>query len=97
MMIILKYPHFNDFPLQSRDHAIQKRNSHAKTVVAFRNCGCVTSTMIAVMIPMNQHTCVASVIVPPAGNAVQDNPTIVAFQNGCSVMAKMIAVTIGMI
>lgn len=47
--------------------------------------------MIAVMIQMNQHICADNVIVQLDGNGAQVNRTIVAYQNGCSVMAKMIA------
>lgn len=43
---------------------------------------------------MSQRTCVANEIVQPVGNVVQDNLTIVVFQNGCSVMAKTIVATI---
>lgn len=44
------------------------------------------------MILTNQLICVGKEIVQLAGNVVQDNRTIVAFQNGSSVMEKMIAV-----
>lgn len=42
---------------------------------------------------MNQRICVDSVTALPDGNDAQVNRTTVAFQNGCSVMERMIAET----
>lgn len=58
-------------------------------VDVYLNYGCVILTTIVVMIPMSQHTCAVKEIVQQDGRDVQDNQTIVAFQNGYSVMAKM--------
>lgn len=69
-----------------------KLNLLARMDVAYRNYGCVILIMIVVMILMNQHTCVVSVIVQQVGNGVQVNQIIDAYQNGYSVMAKMIVV-----
>lgn len=49
------------------------------------------------MIRMSQLTCAANATVLLDGNDAQDNRTIDAFQNGCSVMEKMIAETTGML
>jgi hypothetical protein len=46
--------------------------------------------MIVEMTPMNQLICVVNEIVQQDGNGVQDNQITDAFQNGCSVMVKMI-------
>lgn len=45
---------------------------------------------------MSQLTCAVNETAPLDGNDAQDNQTIDAFQNGCSAMVKMIAVTIAM-
>lgn len=45
---------------------------------------------------MNLHTCVVKEIAQLAGEDVQDSQIIVAFQNGCSVMEKMIVEIIAM-
>ena len=66
-----------------------KLNLLVKIIVVFPSCGCVILTMIAVMIPMNQRTCVVKEIVQLGGNVVPDSQTIVVFLNGCSAMAKM--------
>lgn len=65
-------------------------NLLVKMVDVFPNCGCVTLTMIVVMIQTSQHICVDSEIVRQDGNVVLVKVIIVAFPSGCSVMAKMI-------
>lgn len=72
----------------TKDHAIQKPNSPAKTDAAFQNCGCAILTTIAVTTPMNQRTCADKRTAPLAGRDVQVDPTTDAFQNGCSAMEK---------
>lgn len=69
---------------------ILKPNSHVKMDVALLNYGCATLIMIVEMIRMNQLTCAAKEIVQQAGNVVLDNRITDAYQNGCSVMEKMI-------
>ena len=65
-----------------------------KMAVAYPSYGCVTLTMIAVMIRTNLPTCAVSVIALLVGKDVLVSRIIVVFLNGCSVMAKTIAVTI---
>lgn len=67
-----------------------------KTVVVFQNCGCVTSTTIAVTIRMNQLTCVVREIAQLAGRDVPASRIIVASQNGCSAMERTIVETTAM-
>lgn len=97
-MIMFSYPKVSlrFFFSQTNEHATLKLNSAARTVVAFRNCGCAISTMIAVMILMNQLTCAVKEIVQQDGGDAQDNRTTAAFPNGSSVMEKTIVVIIAM-
>lgn len=75
--------------LQINDLVILKRSSAARMDVASRNSGCVTLTMTVAMTQMSQRTCVVRRTAPPDGRDAQDSPTIAAFPNGCSAMAKM--------
>lgn len=75
-------------PFVTNEPAIQRQNLHAKTDAAFRNCGCVTLTTIAVTIQTNPPTCAGKGTAPQVGNAARAEPTTGAFQNGCSVMEK---------
>lgn len=75
---------------------IQKLNLVVRMDDAYRNFGCVTSITIAVMILMNQRTCVVKETVQLAGRDVLDSQIIVAFPSGFSVMEKTIVVTTAM-
>lgn len=66
------------------------QNLRAKMVDAFPNCGCVISTTIVEMIPMNPRICVDNAIVPPVGRGAPEDRTTVASQNGFSVTEKTI-------
>ena len=70
--------------------ATPKPNLLAKTDAVSKSHGIVIPTMIVVMDQMNQHTSVASGIVPPDGGVVLNGGTIVAFRNGFSAMERMI-------
>ena len=65
-----------------------------RMAVAYPSYGCVTLIMIAVMIRMNLLTCAVNATALLVGKDVPVNRIIVVFLNGCSVMAKTIAVTI---
>lgn len=68
----------------------QIQNLLAKMANVFQFCGNVILTMTVAMTVMNQLTFVATKIVPVVGGDVLVMPTIGAFPNGYSVMAKMI-------
>lgn len=79
-----------------RELVIQKLNLVVRMDVAFQNYGCVISIMIVVMILMSQLICADKEIVQLVGKDVPDNRITVVYQNGCSVMVKMIVVIIVM-
>lgn len=70
------------------DLVIPTLNLHARMDVVFLSYGCVISTMIVVMIQMNQHTCVVKRIAQQDGEGVPVRLIIDVYLNGCSVMAK---------
>lgn len=72
------------------DHVTQIQNSLARMDAVFPNYGCVTSITIVEMILMNQLTCAGRKIALTDGDGVQDNRTTDVYQNGCSVMVRMI-------
>lgn len=97
-MEILNYLLFPFFVchLQIKGPAIRKQSSAARTVAAYPNSGCATSTMIVATTLMSRPTCAVNATVPRAGNAVLASPTTAAFQSGFSVMGRMTAATTAM-
>jgi len=72
-------------------NVIQRQNFHARMANVFQSYGSAILTMIVEMILMNLLTYAETAIVLVAGEGVQDMPITVAFPNGSSAMAKMIA------
>lgn len=75
------------------EHVTQTLNSIVRMADVFQSYGCAILITTAEMIQMNQHTCVVKGIVQQDGRDVQDNQITAVFQNGSSVMEKMIAET----
>lgn len=71
--------------------AILKHSLHARTAVAFQNCGCATLITIVETTQTNRLTCVAKGTVPQDGKGVLGETTTDAFLSGCSVMVKTTA------
>lgn len=72
-------------------NVIQRQNFHARMANASQSYGSAILTMIVAMILTNLLTFAETAIVQVAGEGVLDMPITVAFLNGFSAMAKMIA------
>lgn len=80
-------------PCALHRNAIMTHNFDARMDAAFQRCGIVIQTMTVAMSLMNWHISVEIIIVPMAGKNAPLVAIIAAFQHGCFVMGKMIAVT----
>lgn len=78
------------------EHVTQKLSLVARMAVAYPNYGCAILIMIVEMILMNPLTCAVKEIARLDGEDVLANLTTDVFQNGYSVMERMIVETIVM-
>lgn len=82
------------FYSQIIENVIRSQNSHVRTVDVYQNCGFAILTTIVAMTQMNRPTCADNGTVLPDGRDVRERPITGAYRSGCSVTARMIAVTV---